>query len=160
MKIFITVLFVAIMGCKTNEQMIRPSSSPGPHALVYKTKANYNNLVPVILSDDKSLIVSYPDPRDLKTANGYPFPTSLQEGYLLDNRGIGKNVAFLSISYEDYARLPEAPSLAGLYGLIIDKDPLTELYDCGLRTALENPVRQINKLIKTHQLRATCKSLK
>ena len=67
----------------------------GPPVLVYKTKANYNNLVPVILSDGKTEIVSYPHPKDLIKGSRFPLPFILNDGYLLDNRGIGKNVAFL-----------------------------------------------------------------
>src|ERR1017187_6426884 len=110
MKIITAILLVAIFGCTTNHkatqadavskesaksnQEFTPQYIPGPHVVVYKTKANYNNLVPVELTDDKTKIVSYPDPKDVKTENGYSLPSSLNNGYLLDNRGIGKNAAF------------------------------------------------------------------
>jgi len=132
-----------------------------PHILVYKTKANCVNLAPIILSDDKTTIVSYPHPEDIKTDRGYLLPTFLNSGYLLDNKGIGKNVAFLKIAYEEYAKLQNAPSLIELYELITDKDPLIELYDCGIKTALPDvEIIRLNKLIDNNSLRITCKLIK
>lgn len=137
-----------------------PVFSTGPQLLVYKTKADYNNLVPVILSDDKTTIVSYPHPKDIIVGSGYPLPTLLNNGYLLDNRGIGKNVAFLKMTYEDYSKLKDTPTLKELYSLIIDKDPLTELCNCGVKTASDNSVIHLNKLIDNNKLRTTCKTIK
>src|ERR1039458_8963912 len=121
MKSITTILLLAILSCKTNQKAVQtntdnkqdftPQYIPGPHVVVYKTKANYNNLVPVELTDDKTKIVSYPDPKDVKTENGYSLPSSLNNGYLLDNRGIGKNAAFLKITYEEYAKLQTLPTL-------------------------------------------------
>lgn len=63
--------------------------------IVYKTKSDYFNLVPVVLSDDKSKIISYPSPTDI---NSSLLPTKLKNGYLIDNKGIQPNVAFLSFT--------------------------------------------------------------
>jgi hypothetical protein len=170
MRVIISILFLALCGCKTNSKMIQPASekqnefvpvfASGPPILVYKTKSNYNNLVPVILSDDKSKIVSYPHPKDLKIGDRYLLPYLLKNGYMLDNRGIGKNVAFLKLNYEEYARLENAPSLEELYKLIVDKDPLTELCNCGIKTAFTDPVLQINEIIVNNRLRTICKVIK
>ena len=129
-------------------------SKAAPHVLVYKTKKNYNNKVPVILSEDKSKIISYPDPSDVKNT---PLPTKLKNGYLLDNRGIGANVAYLKMTYAQFAKLHQAPSLDSMYSMIIDKDPLTELCDCGNRYAMKDPVKEINALIKSGELKKVCK---
>lgn len=161
-----------------------PDFSAGPHVMVYKTKADYSTKVPVILSDDKTRITSYPDPSDLTGGDAYPSPpaddkpnkpnppkvqtdnnnlptpTPLNEGYLLDNRGINLNVAFLDISYQNYTKLKGAPSLKDMYSVIIDKNPLTELCDCGNRYAFKDVKEQINILIKTKKLRSVCKVLK
>ena len=137
-----------------------PVFTSGPSVFVYKTKANYNNLVPVILSDDKTEILSYPHPSDIKTGSGYPLPVLLNNGYLLDNRGIGKNVAFLKITYEDYSKLENAPSLKEMYSLILDKNPLTELCDCGVKSAFTDLTKQLNDLIDKKVIRTTCKTIK
>jgi hypothetical protein len=170
MKAFIPILLLFCISCISTKKVIQtadlkqqelvPVFVPGPPVLVYKTKTNYNNFVPVILSDDKSEIVSYPHPSDIKTEDGYQTPVILHKGYLLDNRGIGKNVAFLNITYEDYAKLREVPTLKELYGLIIDKDPLIELCNCGVKTAFTNQTKQLNELIDSNKLRIICKIVK
>lgn len=158
------------MSCTTSQKAIQadypgqsgyePVYSPGPHMLVYKTKADYNNLVPVILSSDKSEIVSYPHPNDIKSGNEFQVPVLLHNGYLLDNRGIGENVAFLRLTYKEYSDLKEVPSLNELFGLIIDKDPLTELCDCGMKSASTDQIKQLNELIDSNKIRTACKVIK
>ena len=169
MRIALLILIIAFCGCKTTKTQkessdkqteFTPQFVPGPQALIYKTKANYNNLVPVTLTDDKTQIVSYPDPTDIVLDNKYPTPTTLNNGYLLDNRGIGSNVAFLKLTYEEYSKLKSVPTLNELQGLIIDKDPLIELCDCGNKKAFSNPVNQINLLIDSNRLRTICKRIK
>jgi len=166
----ISILFIAVFGCKINNKVIHnttekqgefvPVFTSGPPVLVYKTKANYNNLVPVTLSDDRSEIVSYPHPKDIRKGSGYTLPDLLLNGYLLDNRGIGKNVAFLKLTYEEYSKLENAPPLSDLYKLIIDNDPLTELCNCGNKTAFKDEIVQLNKIIEDNKLRTICKVIK
>jgi hypothetical protein len=127
--------------------------TPGPPALVYKTRGDYLNLVPVQLSEDKTSIVSYPHPEDLTGSTGYLVPLLLQKGYLLDRKGIGKNVAFLIMSYTDYANLQNPPSLEELDKLILDRDPLLEMYDCGIITTFADPVKDLNSIIKHRKLK-------
>ena len=131
-----------------------------PHVLVYKTKADYRDLVPVLLSADKKHIISYPAPGDVKTGSGYALPVLLHKGYLLDKRGIGVNSAFLKLTYEEYSQLKELPSPAGLYDTIADKNPLTTLYDCGIRENGGNLVKELNKIIDKKQLSKKCKAMK
>ncbi len=138
----------------------RPQFTAGPPTLVYKTRKEYSNNVPVLLSDDKTSIVSYPDPKDLKTGETYPLPTALENGYLLDNRGIGINVAYLGMTYPEYAALSKAPSRDSLMQMIVDKDPLTELYNCGNRQAYKDVVNDLNALIRAGQLKQVCKVVK
>jgi hypothetical protein len=115
-----------------------------PPIIVYKTRQNYDKNVAVMLSDDKKSIVSYPHPSDV-SVNSYPTP--LKNGYLLDNRGIGKNTAFISLTYEEYAALEKVPSIAELYNLIIDKDPLLRMYSCGNRIYESDLVTVLNQWI-------------
>ena len=132
----------------------------GPAVLVYSTTTDHNDHVPVMLSDDGKAIVSYPDPTDLRSSDGLPKPTDLGKGYRLDNRGIGTNVAFLSMGYAEYAALEKAPSTAELMAMILDRDPLKELYHCGPRTKYTDVVAELKKIIAADALGSRCKKLK
>ena len=145
-----TVLTACSNQTKTRVDSPQESSSiaaTGPDAIIYKTKSDYNNLVPVMLNDEKTEIVSFPAPKDLKYKGKPAIPTTLAGGFLLDNRGIGKNVAFLDISYEDYMALKETPSTDELNAMIIDKDPLTIMYNCGKRQHFKDEVEELNAYI-------------
>jgi hypothetical protein len=167
MKAVSFIFLLLIAGCKPKQEAVsgntnefKPQYVPGPHAMVYRTKADYSKLVPVELSDDKTQITSYPAPTDITSENGFQTPTPLNNGYLLDNRGIGKNVAFLKITYEQYAKLPTAPTLKEMMTMIADKDPLTELIDCGTKTAFTDINAQLNQMIDSKKLRSICKVIK
>jgi hypothetical protein len=160
-KLVIILLALTAFKCQ-NKATFKPNFSniAEPPTVVYKTKGNYNNLVPVLLSDDKLEIISYPHPNDLKVGDALALPTPLSEDYLLDNRGIGPNVAFLKMSYEDYSKLENAPTLKELYELIIDKDPLTELCNCENMKMFNDKTSQLNKLIMAKNLKTTCRQIK
>ena len=81
-------------------------ASTSPIVYVYKTKADYSHQVPVIMDEARTRILSYPAPGDLKMGNGLRLPTVLNKGYLLDNKGIGPNVAFL-IHMKSIASCPQ-----------------------------------------------------
>lgn len=157
MKAALSALMVVSLGF--NSKIFAQVNVPGPATIVYKTKKDYRRLVPVMLSDDKTRIVFYPAPQDVK-ADDLLMPTKLKKGYLLDNIGVGKNVAFLNMTYEKYAALKEAPSSEELYKMIVDKDPLFELYDCGLKTKYEDPKKEINNMIRKKKLKNNCKEIK
>ena len=129
-----------------------PASVASPKVFIYKMKKDYSQNVPVSLSADKKTIVSYPHPRDVYTNGKLAVPTKLDGGYWLDNRGITENVAFLSYTYEEYAALSEVPSVSELYKKIIDKNPLTELWDCGRRSQFQDPVSDLNEAIANGEL--------
>jgi len=126
---------------------------PAPHVLVYKTRSDYSKLVPVILSDDRTVVLSYPHPGDLRVGGALLEPAALKDGYWLDRKGIGKNTAFIRITYSEYAALPAAPDAAELLKMVVDADPFTELYDCGLWSAFDNPVKELNAMIRKNKLR-------
>lgn len=142
------------------QNVVAQSFVSGPQAIIYKTKKDYSQLVPVTLSDDKSQIVSYPHPSDLKTDDGLATPSKLNKGYWLDNRGINKNVAFLKLTYKEYAALENLPAVSEMYTMIVDKDPLVTLCDCGLRSNYKNPKKELNKLISKNKLKTKCKTVK
>ena len=146
------VLALTITSCKaTNsdktEQETEGTVSALPSTIVYKTTADYSNLVPVIMNADKSTILSYPSRADLGCNGNFTIPTKLNNGYLLDNRGISTNVAFLTYTYEEYCALESEPTIAELMMNIKDKNPLVELIYCAPRNEFNNIVDDINKLI-------------
>ena len=65
-----------VVSCVAGNKNSRQSSPPvnenqkigmaSPPVIVYKTRNDYFDKVPVILSEDKTRIVSFPDPLDLK----------------------------------------------------------------------------------------------
>lgn len=148
-KLLFLVYTIIIAGCANQKQITSDRTMANEPFIVYKTKSNYNQNVPVILNDTKTVIVSYPAPSDLKLANELRLPTELSKGYLLDNKGIGINVAFTSYTYEEYATLDVAPSIDQLMNRIIDKDPLVELYDCKDHLAIKHDLKKVNKLVKS-----------
>ena len=171
MKTIIPLLSVLILfSCKSNRELPRKTdinqtnaitnANDRAHLIVYKTKADYNNYIPVILSDNKIEIISYPAPSDVVSTNKLLKPTPLNNGYLLDNKGINRNVAFVKITYEEYAKFQNVPSLKELLSLIIDKNPLLEIYDCGIRTNLIDDIKKINNLIDRNKLQSESKLIK
>lgn len=131
--------------------------SIGPPTMVYKTKKDFSQQVFVFLSADKTKVVAYPAPSD--AADITPLPSKLVSGYLLDNRGIGPNVAFLKMTWAEYSKLTEPPSRAELFNQISEKEPLLELCDCGNRHQFKKPVEELNSLIGAGKL-TLCKKLK
>ncbi|CAN5740866.1 hypothetical protein BH24BAC1_BH24BAC1_33290 [soil metagenome] len=133
--------------------------SGGMPALVYKTKADYNRKVAVMLSEDNSFVQGYPQPKDLFASSLPTYPTELSGGYLLDHQGITPKVAFLQITYSEYSQLPEAPSQNELMAMIIDRDPLVEVYDCGNRFQFRDAKAELNALIE-NDLLSKCRKIK
>lgn len=172
MKTIIPLLaFLILFSCKGNKELTKKTEiiqtpivsneNDRAHLIVYKTKANYDNYIPIILSENKTEIISYPAPSDvISAANKFLKPTLLNNGYLLDNKGINRNVAFVKITYEEYAKLQNVPTLKDLYSLIVDKDPLIEIYDCGIRTELVDDIIKINNLIDSNKLQSESKAIK
>lgn len=143
------LLLVIAAGCVGMQKLEQAEQLAAPQVMVYKTKADYFNKVPVLLSEDHQSILSYPDPKDLLQNGQLLLPTRLAEGYLLDNKGIGVHTAFLDLSYREYAALISAPKPTDLWERIIDKDPFTELYECGPRSGYKR-AWALNKLIKSN----------
>lgn len=134
----------AIAGCGTKERAASsspvlqgekvaaaPVSGTGrecslPHAIVYRTRGDYAALVPVCMSADRTMITSFPDPRDIRPAGCRPI--ALEGGYLLDRRGVGRNTVFLDYAFEEYAGLSHAPAPDTLKAHVIDFHPIIGLY--------------------------------
>jgi hypothetical protein len=114
--------------------------------IIYKTNADYYQNVAVTLNDEKTDIVSYPDIVDVYYNGKLAYPTKLENGYLLDNRGISKNTAFLKYTYDEYSKLPATPSKDDLLKMIIGKNAVTELYNCNKLP--KNNIQLLNDAIK------------
>lgn len=170
----ILMLILSISGCKTQQKSSentntdhsatqiapKPFVAALPHVVIYKTTKNYSQNVPVILLKDKMQIVSYPHPSDLYYNGKFALPEVLHNGYLLDNRGINKNVAFLKYTYKEYSKFTDAPTLDELFKNIIDKEPLIELWDCGKQANFTDLQKQLNEMIDKNQLIEKCKRVK
>ncbi|MFA9392992.1 MAG: hypothetical protein ACERKD_24505 [Prolixibacteraceae bacterium] len=147
-KLSILLLVMLMAGCAAQQKVTSDKNMANEPFLIYKTKADYRQNVPIMLNDTKTSIVSYPAPSDLKTESGLRLPTLLSDAYLLDNKGIGKNVAFTAYTYEEYAAMSQAPSLDELMNSIIDQDPLLELYDCKEYLNIKYDLKKVNHLVK------------
>ena len=55
----------------TQTTVENPIAMAMPRIIIYKTTADFSNLVPIAMDDSKTQIVSYPDPADVK-ANKRP----------------------------------------------------------------------------------------
>jgi len=124
-----------------------------PPVIVYKTNADYFDKIPVTLSEDKSEIISYPGIKDIYYKGELAYPTKLNDDYLLDNRGIDPNSAFLKLTYDEYSKLETLPSKEELYALIIDKDPFSRMYNCGKKYSYKDIVTEINELIDSRKIK-------
>jgi len=123
---------------------------PGPKVIIYKTKKDYSKLVPIILSDDKKSIESYPDIKDVYRGDSLAYPTQLHKDYWLDNRGINLNVAFIRLTYEEYSKLNETPSSEELLNMVIDNQPLVSMYSCGTRASYQDVESELNSKIDSN----------
>ncbi len=121
---------------------------PGPHIIIYKTSGDYYSNVPVTLSADKKSIINYPGTKDVYYKGELAYPSRLNNGFLLDHRGISIHSAFTKFTYEEYSNLSKTPAPEELFQVIVDADPITEMYDCGNITLYNNPVEELNKLIE------------
>jgi hypothetical protein len=123
--------------------------------IIYKTTKDYFYNVPVDLSEDRTMITSYPDISDIYIEGTLAYPTRLEEGFLLDNRGIGPNSAFIKFTYEEYSKLKTTPSPDMLYNLITDKEPFSAMYKLNCK----RDTSEINIIIRSG-LKENCKKIK
>ncbi len=135
---------------KKNEaenEMAGKKETAGPPAIIYQTVADYFDKVPVTLSEDKSEVVSYPGVKDVYYKGELSYPTKLDDDYFLDNRGIDANTAFLKLTYEEYSKLETTPTKEELYDMILDKDPIKKMYNCGSKYKYKDIVTELNAMI-------------
>jgi hypothetical protein len=131
---------------------------PGPPVIIYKTKSNFNNLVPVMLNKEKTEVVGYPAPSDIRLSGERNEPVELEQGFLFDRRGIGPNSAFLEMTFDEYAGLSRALTPEELIESVIEPDPFVVMYRCDIRND-ENVIEELNDLIRKFNF-DRCKQLK
>lgn len=168
MSMLVLAAFAIISSCKSSgtstkpvneEQKTLTTTKTGPAVIVYKTTGKYFDKVPVGLSPDKSKVISFPGPKDIFYKGDFAYPTMLENGYLLDNRGIDENSAFLKFTYEEYSSLEKTPSSEELFDAILDNDPFTEMYFGGSRLDYKEIEKELNDTISRGDLK-TLKRLK
>lgn len=154
----VAVMGVAVMACRARrgdatvmpqerpESMVVGHSSMIPKAVVYRTNGPFADNVPVTMNRDRSRIVSFPDPSDVRGASA---PVLLADGYLLDRRGVGINTAFTRYTYSEYAAMESAPSVERLREMVIPGSIVTDLVKLPfpLSTALSDTAR-VNRIIR------------
>lgn len=157
------LLLVAMASCSTPRETntSAPFGQAIPHPLIiYKADAELQNLTPVTLSDDGSQITGYPAPSDLKHHGQLRTPTPLADDYWLDNRGIGPQTAFITLTYSQYASLPAAPSADELLKMIKASNAITEMWHCKRQSPDSLNTPYANQLIMKKRLHQECKRLK
>jgi hypothetical protein len=147
--ILISGMIVSCCSTKKAESMKTDQNAfiTGPKAIIYQTKEDYSKFVPIILSDDKKSIESYPDIKDIYFNGRLAYPTPLHKDYWLDNRGVSINIAFINLTYEEYSKLPKTPLPEELMKMIIDTEPIVTMYSCGLRSSYQNIETELNAKI-------------
>jgi hypothetical protein len=153
-----TMITSCFLTQKSGNSETKPGISvPGPKVIIYQTNKDYSKLVPVILNDDKTALVSYPDIKDVFYKGSLAYPTQLHKGYLLDNRGIDKNVAFINLTYEEYSKLSKTPTADQLMEMLIDKSPISRMYTCGIRPSYNDIELELNSKIDADDFSAFVK---
>ena len=88
-----------------------------PRAVVYMTNVDCRNNVAIRVNPQNGQIIYYPAPTDITPQSA---PVQLSSGWLLDRQGgIGVDTRFLKYTFEEYAALPETPTIAELKEAII-----------------------------------------
>jgi len=94
-----------------------------PYAVAFRMNGRYDGNVPVSLDSD-GRVLSYPSPTDITEQSR---PLALADGWWLDRRGVGSATAFTRYTYEEYAALPQPPSVEELKAAVIAGARITEL---------------------------------
>ncbi len=153
------VFFIVILllySCKTHREI--PPAAVVNHAdivhfrpdspmVIYKTRADYSQFVPVRMNADRTEIIEAPHPADLIHQGRLAFPVALNQGYWIDNLGITPDVAYLRFTIENYSKLDEPLSVEIMMRYILDAYPLTEMYRCGYRNEYRDIFKEVNVLV-------------
>lgn len=120
----------------------RPSTEI-PKVRIYKTNGNYAANVPVTLDASRTKLISFPAPSDLQGCE----PVELDNGFLLDRRGVGPATAFTRWTYKEYSALPSTPATEEIMDNLIPGAAVTELYEMPFTIGTPDAVERCNRLI-------------
>lgn len=120
-------------------------------AVIYRVKPEYFDKVPIQLNQDKTEILSYRAPSDVKPEGG-SLPTPLENGYFLDNIGINVKTSYLLITLYAYSMLEKAPSKEEMLKMVMKGDPFIEIYNTNI-PKVNSPefIDKLNKLIRDNE---------
>lgn len=114
-----------------------------PKVRIYKTNGDYYDKVPVTLNASRTALLSFPAPTDLSGSE----PVKLDDGFLLDRRGITPSTAFTRWTYAEYSALPSAPSPKEIMENLIPDARVTSLYEMPFTVGTSDVVKRCNALI-------------
>lgn len=113
---------------------------------IYRTNGDYDNLVPITLNAERNAVVSYPAPSDLTE---FSTPVKLDDGFLMDRRGVGLNTAFIRYTYAEYRALKSAPTPAQLLEAVIPDARVTEVIATDIPVGTPDAPQLCNKFLKS-----------
>ncbi len=135
--------------------LVKVQASSDDKTIIYRTRGNYNQLVPIRMANEKTVIATIPIIEEIKAMKEEIEPIVLNNGFLLDRANININSAFINMTYEDYADLKQVPELSEFFKLIIDDEPFVDFYECEQRFTTD----EINKMIDNKELDMNCQQL-
>ena len=146
----IIMLFIVFSACKKTPSQTGVTTMLPEPVIIYKVDSDYIDNLIVQTSEDGKSITAFPGQSDAAKQK----PLKLAGGYYL-KRMTGDS--YLSISIDDYAEAKRDFSAGDLEKLILDEDPVTELYDCS--DCLSSDTAAVNRFILEGKL-STCTSLR
>ncbi len=148
-KIIIIILSISLFwSCSSTKERTVIKGVQKPQ-IIYKTKKDYSQNVPIQMNKEKTKITGFPAPSDLKINGELQTPIPLNNNYLYDRRGISINTVFIKMTYKEYSKLKKIPSTNVLMNMIIEKNPMVELFYCpDLKQGVD--VKTMNALIKNN----------
>lgn len=102
-----------------------------PRAVVYKMSGNATIANVPVQVNSQGEIVSFPAPSDL---NGCE-PIELENGWLLDRRGVSENTVFTTYTYAEYSKLTTPPTLDELKAAIIPDAKVVDIHRLSMTPA-------------------------
>ena len=101
------------------------------------------------MDEKREQILSFPSPVDIRAGSRINAPILLEQGFLLDQRGIHPNSAFLTTTFEEYGKLTSTPTNEELMALVSDTDPFVIMYRCNIKRE-DDLVLKLNELIRNN----------
>lgn len=158
-KLGVCIFCISLLAFRCYCQMA--SFSPRPHIIVYKTRKDFSDRVPVVISSDGNKLTSYPDPVDIRAVGLVAKPVRLNKGFLLSTYGIGLRTRFLKLTFEKFGKLERTPGSQELLEQTDRNYPFLEICDCGTTNRNKDSlIVKINEWIDHDLLKEKCKILK